>query len=75
MKKVKLVEEFDLSSTDIGKIVVSELINPYGEGTEPVISIAVDLEDNKEIDYKVHIPFDDLDNLISALQKAKEFRD
>jgi hypothetical protein len=72
MKKVKLISEFDLSSTDLGKIVVSELLNPYGDGTEPVVSIAVDLQDNKEIDYKVHVPFEDIDNLIEALQKAKE---
>jgi hypothetical protein len=72
MKKLTLIEEFNLSSTDLGKIVVSDLTNPYGEGTGSVVSIAVDLEDNKEIDYKVHVPYEDIDNLIAALQKAKE---
>jgi hypothetical protein len=71
MKNLTLIEEFNLSTTESGKIVVSDLSNPYGEGSESVVSVAVDLENNKEMDYKIHVPYKDIDNLISALQKAK----
>ena len=69
----KVIEEVKLSGTENGKIEVAVISEPYGEGSDSVASIGVFLNsENKEPDWKVHIPKENIDSVISALQKAKE---
>ena len=69
----KVVDEFKLSGTDNGKIEVAVIKEPYGEGSENVASIGIFLNnDADEPNWKVHIPKGNIDDVISALQKAKE---
>jgi len=61
-----------LSGTKNGVISVTKLENPYGEGSGTVASIGISLNgeaDNPE--WKVHIPLDNLDEVIKLLQELK----
>jgi len=68
-----LVKELELvTKKNGGKISVSHLTHPYGEGSEPVVSIGVTLlDDSGNPDWKVHIPYGNVDDVIAALQEAK----
>jgi hypothetical protein len=68
-----IVDEVALSGTGDGKITIMTILEPYGEGSESVASIGVSLQKNaKDPDWKVHIPKENIDMVIAALQKAKE---
>ncbi len=69
----KKIDSFKLSGTDKGKIEVAIISQPYGEDTESVVSVGIFL--NKDADtpnWKAHIPKSNIDDVINALQKAKE---
>ena len=71
--KVTMIKEMDLSGTDNGKITVTTVEEPYGQGSTSVASIGISLQANsEEPDWKVHLPKEDIDAVITALQKAKE---
>lgn len=68
-----LITTLHLEGTSKGVLSVSNIEAPYGEGTPSVCSIGVSLtgeEDNP--DWKVHIPYSQIDDVCAALQKAKE---
>ena len=59
-----------LSSTKKGVISVTKIERPYGEDSAPVASIGISLTGNaEEPEWKVHIPLDNLDEVIKALQE------
>lgn len=59
-----------LSGTKKGVISVTKLDEPYGEGTKSVASIGISLAGNaNEPEWKVHIPFENLDEVIAALKE------
>ena len=71
--KNTILKTFPLADTKKGIISVSHLEEPYGTGSFPVVSIGISLKgDDKAPDWKAHIPYDNLDQLIEALQEAKE---
>lgn len=71
--KNTILKTFPLSETKKGMISVSHLEEPYGTGSFPVVSIGISLKGNdKSPDWKAHIPYENLDELIEALQEAKE---
>ncbi len=71
--KVTEIAQVDLSGTKEGKITITTIENPYGEGSESVASIGIALQANaSEPEWKVHIPKANIDSVIEALQKAKE---
>ncbi len=70
---VSQIAEFALSGTENGKITISTITEPYGTGSESVASIGIALQKRaEEPDWKVHIPKENIDEVIEALQKAKE---
>ena len=70
--KVTKIATIDLSGTKEGKITVSTIEAPYGEGSESVASIGITLQANaQEPDWKVHLPKANIDAVIEALEKAK----
>ncbi len=72
-KLSKVINEFPLSGTENGKIEVGIIEEPYGKDTPSVASIGIFLnKENNEPDWKVHIPKENIDDVIEALQKAKE---
>lgn len=69
--KLSIKKEIPLNGTQNGIIKVGELQEPYGENSETVVTLAVTL-DGGEADWKVHIPYQNLDEVISALQEMKQ---
>ena len=67
------VVEMTLSGTKDGKITITTVTAPYGPKSESVASIGISLQAGaQEPDWKVHIPKANIDDVISALQKAKQ---
>jgi hypothetical protein len=61
-----------LSGTQNGVISVTKLENPYGEGSGTVASIGISLSgEANNPEWKVHIPLENLDEVIKALQELK----
>jgi len=71
MKKTKLIKEFPLANTKEGIISVSHIDEPYGESSKPVVSLGISLN-GSEVDWKAHIPYENIDDVILALQEAKK---
>ncbi len=67
------IKTIKLNGTKKGLISIANIKEPYGAGTEPVVSIGISLKGNiSEPDWKAHIPYENLDELIGALKEAKE---
>ncbi len=72
MKDAQLIKEIPLASTDDGAITIATVKEPYGENSSPVVSLGIWLsKTSEEPDWKVHIPAENLDQVIEALQEAK----
>ena len=61
-----------LSGTKKGVISVTKVDEPYGKGSATVASIGISLVGNaEEPEWKVHLPMDNLNAVIEALQALK----
>ena len=59
----------NLSGTKKGIISVSKIEKPYGEDSATVASVGISLAGNADApEWKVHIPMDNLDEVIEALK-------
>jgi len=66
------IDEMTLSGTN-GKITVTTIAQPYGQKSESVASIGINLKaDATEPEWKVHIPKANIAQVIAALQKAEQ---
>ncbi len=66
------IKIFNLYGTKEGVVSVAHVTEPYGPDSEPVVSIGISLSGNaKEPEWKVHIPYENIDDLIEALELAK----
>lgn len=62
----------NLSGTKKGVISITKLQQPYGKGSEDVASIGISLAGNtEEPEWKVHIPLDNIDEVVEALRALK----
>jgi len=73
MSVVTKLKEFALAGTKKGKITVSNVSEPYGKSTADVVSIGIALN-GEDVQWKSHIPYENIDELIEALQYAKELK-
>ncbi|WP_324170551.1 hypothetical protein [Sulfurimonas sp.] len=61
-----------LSGTKKGVISVAKLEEPYGKDSHTVASVGISLSGKVDApEWKVHIPLDNLDEVIEALQDLK----
>ncbi|MEA1893200.1 MAG: hypothetical protein U9N33_10895 [Campylobacterota bacterium] len=61
-----------LSGTKKGVISVTKVDEPYGAGSATVASIGISLNgDSANPEWKVHLPIDNLDEVIKELQALK----
>lgn len=61
-----------LSGTKKGVISVTKIDEPYGPGSVSVASIGISLVGNTdEPEWKVHIPLENIDEVIEALKELK----
>jgi hypothetical protein len=58
-----------LSGTKKGKISISNVTEPYGKDTPEIVSIGISLN-GQDVQWKSHIPYENLEEVISVLQKA-----
>jgi hypothetical protein len=58
-----------LAGTKKGMISISNVSEPYGKGTPDIVSIGISLN-GKDIEWKSHIPYENLDDVIAVLQEA-----
>ena len=64
------VEKIPLANTKNGFISITSVEEPYGKDTDTVASIAISLN-GEDIEWKVHIPMENLDAVIASLQNLK----
>jgi len=70
--KATLETTIPLEGTNNGVISISKIEEPYGAGSNTVASIGISLAGNaEEPEWKVHLPLNNLDAVIEALQKIK----
>ncbi len=70
---IKNIENMNLSGTKDGNISISVIEEPYGLGSNSVVSIGISLQKNsEEPDWKVHIPKGNIEDVIKALQEASK---
>lgn len=73
MKSKQTLATFPLAHTKKGVISVTHLEDPYGPGSGNVVSVGISLKgDAEEPDWKAHIPYENLDAVIAALQDARK---
>lgn len=61
-----------LHGTKKGVISVTKIEEPYGKGSNSVASVGISLKgDSSNPEWKVHIPLENLDEVIEALQAIK----
>lgn len=70
-KNAKEIVTLKLPHTKSGSISIAHIEKPYGEFSSPVVSIGISL-DGDDHDWKVHIPYESLDDVIKGLEKARE---
>ena len=71
MSTITQLASLDLAGTKKGKILVSNVTEPYGKDTSDIVSIGISLN-GEDIQWKSHIPYENLDEVIAILQKASE---
>ncbi|TLP38491.1 hypothetical protein [Arcobacter arenosus] len=63
------LKKLPLAGTKKGIISISNVSEPYGKGTPDIVSIGISLN-GKDIEWKSHIPYENLDDVIAVLQEA-----
>lgn len=61
-----------LDGTKKGLISVTKIVEPYGAGSGTVVSVGISLSgDAENPEWKVHLPLNNIDDVIAALQELK----
>ncbi len=71
MSTITQLGSLDLAGTKKGKISISNVTEPYGKDTPDIVSIGISLN-GQDIQWKAHIPYENLDDVIEILQQANE---
>jgi hypothetical protein len=71
MSTTTQLAQIPLAGTKKGMIFISNITEPYGAGTDDVVSIGISLN-GENVEWKSHIPYANLDEVIEVLQKAKK---
>jgi len=71
MAKETQLAKIKLAGTNKGIISVMNVDEPYGAKSAPVVSIGIALN-GEDVEWKSHIPYDNLDELILVLQEAQK---
>ena len=65
------IKNLHLAHTKEGKISISHVEHPYGNYSDPVARISIALHEDEKAT-SLDIPYENLDEIIASLQKAKE---
>lgn len=69
MSTITELGNLPLSGTKKGKITVSNVTEPYGKDTADIVSVGISLN-GQDIQWKSHIPYENLEDVIAILQNA-----
>ena len=69
MSTITELGSLTLAGTKKGKISISNVTEPYGKDTADIVSIGISLN-GQDIQWKSHIPYENLDDVIAILQEA-----
>ncbi|MGB5792273.1 hypothetical protein [Poseidonibacter sp.] len=69
MSTITELGSLTLAGTKKGKISISNVTEPYGKDTSDIVSIGISLN-GQDIQWKSHIPYENLDDVIAILQEA-----
>lgn len=62
-----------LDGTKKGTITIAHVEAPYGPDSEAVASVGISLKGDEDApDWKVHLPYSQIDDVIAGLQEAKK---
>lgn len=70
MSEITLLKEIPLAGTKKGIISISDVTEPYGAGSGDIVSVGIALN-GKDVEWKAHIPYENIDEVVKALQEAK----
>ncbi len=70
MSQITQLTKIPLAGTKKGIISISNVSEPYGTGTPDVVSIGIALN-GEDVEWKAHIPYENIDEVVKALQEAK----
>jgi len=70
MSTTTQIETIELAGTKNGTISIANITEPYGANSGDVTSIGISLVGD-DVEWKVHIPKENIDAVIEALQKSK----
>lgn len=71
MSQTTEIAKIQLAGTKKGVISIANITEPYGKGSHDVVSIGIAL-DGEDIEWKTHIPYDNIDAVVAALLEAKK---
>ncbi|WP_297439897.1 hypothetical protein [Sulfurimonas sp.] len=69
------IATISLPNSRYGEISIAHIEQPYGDFSSPVVSIAISMEGDDDHDWKVHLPYEKLDEVIKALEIARDKSD
>ena len=69
MSTITELGNLPLNDKKKGKITVSNVTEPYGKDTSDIVSIGISLN-GQDIQWKSHIPYENLEDVIAILQNA-----
>ncbi|WP_419771242.1 MAG: hypothetical protein ACNI3C_05455 [Candidatus Marinarcus sp.] len=70
MSQITQLAKIPLAGTKKGVISITNVTEPYGAGTPDVLSIGIALN-GENVEWKSHIPYENIDELVKVLQEAK----
>lgn len=70
MSTTTQLASISLHGTKKGMIKISDITEPYGKGSNDVVSVGIALNGD-DVEWKAHIPYENVDAVIEELQKAK----
>ena len=73
MSTITELGNLTLAGTKKGKITVSNVTEPYGKDTSDIVSVGISLN-GQDIQWKSHIPYENLEDVIALLQSALDAR-
>lgn len=71
MSQTTEIAKIKLAGTKNGVISVSNITEPYGKGSDEVVSIGIALN-GEDVQWKSHIPYANIDDVVAALLEAKK---
>ena len=73
MSTITQLGNLPLAGTKKGQISISNVTEPYGKDTADIVSIGISLN-GQDIQWKAHIPYENLDEVIASANKPPKIR-